>query len=188
MKKVILCLALLATGVAQESKTGHQGSADMRIGPIHREIAETSPVAKELIERIVRDPRILSRHKIAIRVRIFNTTDHEINFQRMDAAFDVKNIKTGKRAPETPTGCTVDFFSECYTWTPPNSEANGYGLKPGLTIKPNEFSESTDLLDAYYELSPGKYSVVSYFCAEKREGPECFKSNKITITIPPVTK
>ncbi len=36
-----------------------------------------------------------------------------------------------------------------------------------------------------YILKPGSYSVVDYFCAKQREGPECFKSNKITIIIPP---
>jgi hypothetical protein len=176
-------MLLSTTAIAQAPNAGKQESAYRRIGPIHREIVETSPVAKEVIAQIPRDPRILSPFKIAIRVRIYNTSDHEINFQRMDAAFEVTNIKTGKRPPETQLGCAVDFFSDCYTSRMPKSEDNGYGRKPGLTIKPNEFVESTDLLDSYYELSPGVYSVVSYFCAEKREGPECFKSNRINVTV-----
>lgn len=184
MRNVFLFLALLAVGTAQEPKIGQMESGHTKIGQVHREVAETSPVAKMVIERVARDPRLLSPYKIAVRVRIYNISDHEINYQRWGFTSDVTDIKAGKRAPETPTGCYSHFFSDCYTWSEPMPESGGFGRKPGLTIEPNKYFETTDLLDSNYRLDPGDYSVVGYFCAAEREGPECLKSNKITITVP----
>jgi hypothetical protein len=37
-------------------------------------------------------------------------------------------------------------------------------------------------LDVDYKLSPGEYTVVGYLCG-MTEGPECIKTNAITITV-----
>lgn len=184
MRYAILCLALITAALAQEPKSGQPGSAYARIGAVHREISEKSPVAKLSIEQVPRDPRIMNPFKITIQTRLYDTSDHEINYRRIEIAFDFTDLKTGRRAPETALGCAVNFFSDCYTSHMPMSEANGFGKKPGLTIEPHKYFESKDFVDGFYKLSSGQYSVVAYFCAAEREGPECLRSNKIIISVP----
>jgi hypothetical protein len=173
--------------ISQTPKLGQFVSAYSKaIGPVSREIAETSPVATEMIERVAPDPRILTTNKIAVRYVIRNTTDHEIHYIEPLQTFNVTDVKTGERVPETPFGCSVNFFSKCYTSRMPAGIGNGMGDKSGkprIVVPPHGSVEYVGFLDASYQLSVGEFSVVGYFCADEREGPECFKSNKITITI-----
>ena len=166
------------------------GDVEQKIGVIHREIAESSPVAKLVIEQVPRNPRWQTPAKIDVQAKTYNTSDHEINFRHCGVYFDVADIKTRKRPPETQIGCREHFFSDCHTWRMPLPDDNGFGQKPGFTIKPGQSRVSADgLVDSEYQLNPGVYSVIAYFCADKQpEEPEYFKSNTITITIAADTK
>jgi hypothetical protein len=55
-----MLLAILASGTPQASETGHPPSAWQRTGPIEREIADSSPVAREVIEQPNRSTALLS--------------------------------------------------------------------------------------------------------------------------------
>jgi hypothetical protein len=170
-------------GLQQSAKTGQQGGrAYEPIGPVHREIAEKSPVAIAVIEQTAPNPGVLG-YRVAIRAAVRNITDHELQYVNPELVYDVTDSRTGKRVAETPAGCYWLFFSECYTPSEPPGRASEdpakYVIPPYATIEilPMQY------LDMDYKLDPGDYAVVGYFCASKREGPECFKSNKIRISI-----
>jgi hypothetical protein len=190
MKSVILLSAIFASGMPQESQPGHPVSAYSAVGPVHREVANTSPVAKEVIE-LIAPKKGMVQYKIAIRSTLYNLTNHELIYVDPRQYFDVQNLKTGKRADSSPTGCYVNFFLDCYTPSMPiGRPGTGFGVTG--TGVPNDVIPAQgsvgitpdDYIDMYYRLEPGEYSVVGIYCASKREGPECFKSNKITIQVP----
>jgi hypothetical protein len=149
---------------------------------LHREIAEHSPVAVEDIEQIAPRPGV--GYTVAVRATVRNTTNHELQYVNPDQFYDVRYSGTGKRVPDTDSGCYYDFLSDCYTPSPPHG-IPGSGL-PKAIIPPHGSIEipPTQYLDVFYEMNPGEYRVVGYFCASQREGPECFKSDTIKITIP----
>jgi hypothetical protein len=192
MKNGILFLALIAAmsmhgqiiGTTNDGRTV-QIDHGKPIGPQHREIAESSQVATAVIEQTT-PGRQMTPYKIAIQFTIHNTSNHELSYASPYLTLDVHNKATGERAKEGPYGCYVHFFSNCYSPSIPRGIPSG-GIKP-LTIPQGGKYEEQLLLDGEYNLEPGQYSVVGYFCAAKGEGPECFKSNAITITISPVTK
>jgi len=190
MKNSVLFLALVASVTMQAQVTGrveHDDNAGgyKPIGPVHREIAESSPVATAVIERTTPGNQ-LTPFKIAIRFTIRNISDHELSYTGPLTTLDVHNIATGQRAEDGPYGCYVHFFSKCYTPSIPRGIPAG-GVKP-LQIPKDSTFEDVHLVDGEYKLQPGQYSVVGYFCATQGEGPECFKSNTITITISPAAK
>jgi hypothetical protein len=122
--------------------------------------------------------------KIAVHATLQNTSEHELVYVNPQVFFDVRNGRTNRRAPDTPAGCYANFFSKCYTPSMPHgipSTGLPKDIVPAtgsIELKPLAY------LDMDYELDPGEYTVVGIYCAAEREGPECFKSNKITITVP----
>lgn len=186
--KTMLLLALFMSGLQQTAKTQQQGGrAYEPIGPVHREIAEKSAVAIVVIEQTAPNPGVLG-YRVAVRATVRNITDHELRYVNPELVYDVTASRTGKRATETPAGCYWLFFSECYTPSEPPGRASEDPAK--FVIPPHATIEilPVQYLDIDYKLDPGDYAVVGYFCASKREGPECFKSNKIAITIPTENK
>jgi hypothetical protein len=186
IKIYVALLALLFTGVssAQLPPNLGPGSVYVRTGPVHRQIAETSPVATVVIEQTA--PKAgMKQFKIAVRATVHNTTGHELRYVNPSQNYDVTDRKTGKRAPNTDAGCYGNFFMDCYT--PSFPVGVGPSGPPTYVIPPHGSKEIEPLayIDMDYKLDPGEYTVVGYFCATEREGPECFKSNRITITIPP---
>jgi len=111
------------------------------MGPVRREIAESSPWRRSVIGLTTKDPRILSPFKIGIRNVIHNTTNHEICYVAPLQVYDVMNSETGERAPETSVGCSVNFFSECYTSCMPKGIQSAG--KPKITLAPHASSEET---------------------------------------------
>jgi hypothetical protein len=181
MKQVLFLLALFIIDPNQPP-SGQQGNAYRPTGPVNREMADHSPVAVEIIEQI--DPRPGVGYKVAVRATVKNTTNHELQYINPEQFYDVRYSGTGKRVPDTDAGCYYDFLSDCYTRSLPPGIAG-----PGLPKDVIPMHGSIEILpaqylDMFYQLTPGEYSVVGYFCASQREGPECFKSNTIRIKIP----
>ncbi|WP_263366987.1 hypothetical protein [Edaphobacter bradus] len=195
MKSVLVLLAFIASGIQEAPITGHPSPAYERRGAVHREIAESSPFAREVIQQVAPEPGIQFKNTasnspqpfIAIRAVIHNISDHELVYVNPQQFYDVFNSKTGERAPTTDTGCYVNFFLDCYTPTLPRGIPS---TGPPKDVIPAHGSKNlmVGYLDMDYQLAPGTYTVVGYYCATQREGPECFKSNKITISIPEPTK
>jgi hypothetical protein len=184
MKSILVLLAFIASGTQDTPLVGHIAERSYTRGAIHREIAESSPFAREVIEQVTPERGV--QFKISIQAVIHNTSDHELVYVNPAQFYDVYNNKTGERAPTTATACYVNFWLDCYTRLPPP----GTGLAgPPKDVIP--VGGSKNLMEGYldmdYQLTPGTYAVVGYYCSTYREGPECFKSNKITITIPEPT-
>jgi hypothetical protein len=184
VKSIVVLLAFLFSGMRQEG-----GRAYEPIGPLHREIADTSPVAALTIRQVIpRDPGYLTKAKFEIKATLRNLTEHQLTYVNPQLVFDARNSATGESAPDTPTGCYANFFSKCYTPSAP------WGMlstgPPKHVVPPNGEFEIVppEFIDQYYQLAPGKYDVVGIFCATQREGPECFRSNKITIAVSPEEK
>jgi hypothetical protein len=175
MRFVILVLCFLA--LQQAPVEGHPGGVVVHVGPVNREIADSSPVAKGVIALGI--PAQGTLHKVAIHFEMDNLTTHALHYSDTLVVYDVKNIKTGLRAPETAFGCSVDFFSDCHTIGSPMrpGSVNHLDIPPGGSFKENHY------IDASYYLEAGEYNVIGYACAAQREGPECFKTNTINITV-----
>lgn len=171
---LVLCsLALKQTPVLQRPRNGEI----IHIGPVNREIADRSPVATAILTHGA--PHRITNHKIAVNITIHNLTDHELSFTDPLEVFDVHNSKTGERAPETPIGCDLNFFSPCHT-------TGGFPRLGGVQVihvPPHGTEEDESYLDIPYQLDPGEYTVLGYVCAAQREGPECFKTNTIKVTV-----
>ncbi|WP_263366983.1 hypothetical protein [Edaphobacter bradus] len=186
MKSVLVLLALVASYIQEPPITGHPSPAYERSGAVHREIAESSPFAREVIQQVV--PKPGNQFKISIRAVIHNISNHELVYVNPAQFYDVFNIKTGERAPTTAAGCYGNFFLDCYTPTLPRGIPSTGPPKDVIPVHGSIENVKAGNLDMFYQLTPGPYTVVGYYCATQREGPECFKSNKITITIPEPTK
>jgi hypothetical protein len=184
MKSVLVLLALIASYIQEPPITGHPSPAYER-GAVHREIAESSPFAKEVIKQVAPEPGV--QFKIAIRAVIHNISNHELVYANSQQFYDVFNIKIGERAPTTATGCYVNFFLDCYTPTLPRGIPSAGPPKDVIPVNGSK-NVMVGYLDMDYQLTPGTYTVVGYYCATQREGPECFKSNRIIITIPEPTQ
>jgi hypothetical protein len=170
---------VLASGMQQDTEP----SAWKPTGPLHREIADSSPVAKEVIEQTSPRPG-MAQYKVAIRATVYNLTNHTLTYENPSQFYEVRSSKTGELAKSTPTGCYVNFFRECYT---PSATRGVSGFGPIEKVIPAQGSVlilPEDYIDMDYVLDPGEYTVVGIYCSTKREGPECFRSNKITIRIP----
>jgi len=179
MKVITLFIAIMLPITAATQV--RPGNAYEKIGPVGREIMDKSPVASEAISLTV--PAKGYSYKIAIHAVLTNTSDHEIKYINPSQYYNVVDAETGKRAPETETGCYMNFFSDCFRPSAPSGTAGSdavikIGSHHSYEIKPDDF------LDMLYKLVSGRYLVTGYFCAVKQEGPECFKSNTIMITIP----
>lgn len=182
MKYILIMFGLIAPIMQQASTslTEKNHSAYETVGPIHREISQTSPVATEVIEQTGPSPGY--KYKIRVQATVRNITNHQLVYVDPRQYYDVRVRGTGERAPETAAGCYVNFFSDCYRLSTPKGIPST-GL-PKEIISPRGTIENVDFLDASYELAPGEYTVVGIYCSTQREGPECFKSNTITVTIP----
>jgi hypothetical protein len=170
----------MASAVPQDYPM-HPNSPYKSTGPLHRDIAENSPVAKEVIMQTT--PRSGYEYKIAIRATISNITDHPLRYVDAGQYYDVRNRKTGQRPLDTPIGCYVNFFSECYTPSMPVGKTS-FDLPTIIPPRGSIDTKPDQYIDMYYKLDTGEYTVVGYYCAAEREDPECFKSNTIMITIP----
>jgi hypothetical protein len=185
MKSVLVLSALIASGIQEATLVGHPAERDYKRGAVHREIAESSPFAKEVIQQVAPEPGI--QFKIAIKAVIRNVSNHELVYVDPQQFYDVFNIKTGERAPTTASGCYVNFFLDCYTRLPPPGTGLGGPPKDVIPVGGSK-NMIVGYLDMDYQLTPGTYTVVGYYCATQREAPECFKSNRIIITIPEPTQ
>jgi hypothetical protein len=182
----LICIALILTFASSDGqqKSNGQNGAEIPpfiprlIGPEHREIGDGSPFSQLVLASAIPDPQ--SRENFAVRATLHNLTDHELTFVDVGGAFDVRAGTSGKLAPETAFGCSIDFFSECHTTRkrPPWSAIVLHVPEHG------SLDLGVSYLDPEYILEPGSYTVVEYFCAKQREGPECLKSNAITIDVP----
>jgi hypothetical protein len=185
MKSVIVLLAFIASGIQETPQVGHIAERSYPRGAVYREIAESSPFAKVEIQQVAPEPGI--QFKIAVQSVIHNISNHELVYVNPQVLFDVFDSKTGERAPTTATACYTNFFLDCYTPTPPPGTPSAGPPKDVIPVHGSQ-KMLIGYLDLYYQLAPGTYTVVGYYCSTHREGPECFKSNKITITIPEPTK
>jgi hypothetical protein len=147
------------------------------IGPETRAIKENSPLIRVVISPASPDPR--SQFRVAVKMTLYNLTDHDLSYSDVDGAYDVRISGSGKRAVETPFGCSIDFFSECHTgkvpqpWSPALLHIPSHGmLELGISY-----------LDPEYVLEPGTYSVMGYFCTKQGGTRECIESNRITIDV-----
>jgi hypothetical protein len=192
MKKVVLLMALVASMSmhAQIIGTTEDGQAveighEKPIGPLHYVIAESFPDAKQVIEQIPPE-RGMKQFKIALQTTIYNTSDHELRFVSPGTDYIVIDMRTGLPPKDTPAGCYINGFSKCFTPSVPVGIPSS-GL-PVDVIPVGGKVTHLEYLDQGYILEAGKYSVTGIYCTAKGQGRECFKSNTITITIPPATK
>jgi hypothetical protein len=180
MKTISLLLVFISFGVQQQTVTPDPEYGVPR-GPVHRDVAENSPVATIVIS-VVPHPRVSYQGKLLIGASIHNVTNHELHYVYPQLYFEVRNSATGKLPPITPAGCHTLFFSDCYIASTPSSFSPA-NVPPAI-IPPQGTINESDYIDHFYTLAPGEYTVVGIFCAKKREGPECFKSNEIEVTVP----
>lgn len=180
MKNIALLLALMSFGVQQQ--TLDLGLEDgVPRGPVHRDIAKTSPVATMVISEVPH-PKVSLEGKLLIKASVQNITNHELRYVYPQLFFEVRNSATGALPPITPAGCHGLFFSNCYIARTPSSFSPA--RVPPSIIPAHGMISNSDYIDHYYTLAPGEYSVVGIFCAKEREGPECFRSNEIKVTVP----
>lgn len=181
MKSIVLLSILISCGVIQSSLPKDHVDEYPRAS-WHREIGASSPVATEEIFR-AQHANISYQGKISIGATVHNLTDHDLRYVSPEQYYEVRASNTGELAPVTPFGCHVIFFSECYERNLPIGIPSAG--PPTAIITPHGSQDMpVQYIDAYYTLSPGEYEVVGILCAKEREGPECFKSNKIKITVP----
>jgi hypothetical protein len=166
--------------------SSQQNVGDRRVGPIHRDIAESSAVAKQVIEQTAPEAG-MTQFKIAIRATLLNTTDHDLTFAYPGQVYDVRVSKTGERAQDSPAGCYVNFFSDCFMRAPSPGSSGIYG-PPRDVIPPNGKIVRLQYIDQDYILPPGEYTVVGIYCAGEGEARTCFKSNKIIVVVPPAAE
>jgi len=121
-----------------------------------------------------------------IEVVLENISNHEIkySFESRDHRYRRQGIVfldvrdgNGNLAPETEDGCRSHFFSTCHTQV----YLSPHGDRP-RSFAPREKIVSSEPLSVEYNLDPGEYTVVGYVCGMS-EGPECFKTNTIKITV-----
>lgn len=177
----VVCLALIATaqsGAQAESRgTRETGPYGIReIGIVQKEIAEFSPVASATLQAF-KNP-VKAGEIIPIHFILENRSDHDIEYEGgFYPALDVRD-ENGKLAPETETtGRDVHFFSPHHTESRPKTRTPPQGI-----IHAHQKKEGDYAISAEYRLPPGTYTAVGYVCTVK-EGPECFKTNTITITV-----
>jgi hypothetical protein len=166
------------TNTVQSSDTWRSGRVRI-IGIQNRKIADSSPSVSATISPALGPAKAGSAVKVHLVVE--NTSDHEIAFWGALVMFDVRD-ENGKLAPETPEGCALHFFSPCYSVT----EYNGSELSsPLLRLVPHKKLEDDEDLTQEYDLSqPGSYTAVGYLCSLVDQGPGCFRTNTIKITVP----
>jgi hypothetical protein len=168
----VVCLALSATAQAGPKAGPHE---IREIGIVHKEIAESSPVASGTLQA-VKNP-VKAGEGIRVHFTLQNRSDHDIQFG--DALVPVLDVRdeNGDLAPETAIGRDIHFFSPHHTEKRPPFLTAREGI-----IHAHGKEEGDCYPIAEYVLTPGTYTVVGYVCSVK-EGPECFKTNTITITV-----
>ena len=182
----LLALAAMAQSEAPAMRQGsstqvtgpdlHHDSSSHVVGVVHREIADSSPVASATL-RSVQNP-VKAGSDIKIHFVLENRSDHGIKYFGDLLEVDVRD-QYGKLPPETTLGCDRHFFSPCHSEGP----GGDVHVSPPQGIIPSHGKlEYDDFLNGQYNLVLGTYTVVGYVCAVK-EGPECFKTSMITITV-----
>ena len=171
----VVCVALTATAQSQAPARDHVRVGSEEIGVVHKEIAESSPVASATLQAI-KNP-VKAGEGIRVHFTLENRSGHDIEYTSgIHPVIDVRD-ENGNLAPETETGQALHFFSPHHTdekWT---SKLPLHGIIPAHGKEEGYCSPSAE-----YRLSSGTYTVVGYVCTIK-EGPECFKTNTITITV-----
>jgi hypothetical protein len=186
----VLIVGLLAVvAVAQTGSTTNTGLPPVErpprpvIGVVPQEIADSSPVISATITAPSCAPANTFNigSDINIHIVLQNRTDHDVRYLEASLRgihglvnYDVRD-NNGDLPPETELGCGRHFFSPCHT------ETGTRALVPP-PIAPKGTLEKDWHLNAEYELAPGTYTVVGYVCG-MQEGPECFKTNTIIITV-----
>jgi hypothetical protein len=159
---------------AQELRV--EGEPEHIIGVVHRDIAESSPLASATISAL--QSPVKAGEPVKIRIVIENRSDHEIVLPDFGAfVFDARD-SNGDLLPETDIGCVFHFFSPCHKY-----KKMGEGLV--ATISAHKKYEWDTLLNTEYDLSrPGTYTVVGYvqIFADGSDHIN-FKTNKIKITV-----
>ena len=155
------------------------------LGVIPQPIADSSPVAVASIQVMDSSDNIFKVGSvIKIHYSFQNRSDHQITYSEgsrtgsyfhAPVTLDVRD-ENGNLPPETPFGCDFHFFSPCHT-------APHLARLPVPVRFPSGAKREGEIwLSAQYTLAPGKYTAIAYICGMS-EGPECFKTNTITITV-----
>jgi hypothetical protein len=170
----VFLLALTAAAQLQAPASAHVRVGPEVIGIVHKEIADSSPVAFATLHAEQNPVKVGSI--IPIHFTLENRSDHDLKLFGGFPEVDIRD-KDGKIAPETAFGCGDHFFSPCHT-------APGHSTRGPLrgAIPVHGRVEDEIYPGPQYNLAPGTYTVVGYVCAVQ-EGPECFKTNTITITV-----
>ena len=150
----------------------HVGEPERVVGVVHKNVAESSSVASEIISA----PGSPFKHgaKIEVRFVFTNLLDKNIEMYGRTLRLEVRDDQ-GKLPSETDAGCRRHWFSPCYTNKP-------VAVLPVPPLGAHEKLIGRYDLSMEYDLKPGQYSVVGYECS-RGETPECFKTNRIMITV-----
>jgi hypothetical protein len=156
---------------------GQVREPDQVIGIVHRDIAESSPLASVTISAAKHTFKV--GEEINIHWVLVNLSDHDLLLEPDSSVADVRDAD-GALPPETDLGCLSHFFSPCYKF-------REMGKGPPVAIPPRKKYVLDGVLNPAYDLTkPGTYTVVDYvhLCDENgEEATGFFKSNTIKITI-----
>jgi len=180
--KTFIMLGLLFLGANLAAQT--RPLVGVYSSPVHHEIANWSPVAEEMIS-IRTNPWKDGADAVMINVWLFNPTNHEVRFKNVQQFFDVRLSLTGVRAPETPVGCAIHFFSDCFQG---NGKASSVPVAAPDTedvIPPHGMISKIYPVKREYLFKPGSYQVTGVYCADRVQPdvPECIISDRVPVHI-----
>ena len=172
----MLAIASLCVHVAAQEAPGHSAEDEpIKIGIVHREIAESSPVVSATLSS--KATSFQSGGSVKVHLVVRNTSDHEVPYVGPILVVEIHDA-SGNVSAETDFGCRRHWFSSCHYLKGVNRVPLGHG-----NLAPNGRLESDmELSDEYKFDRSGTYTAVGYVSGIK-EGPEYFKTNSVNITI-----
>jgi hypothetical protein len=176
-----IALLVLTATAQSDAPVGRPagGEPPHPVGAVHREVADSSPVASATLSPIQNPVKAGSITKVHFVLE--NRSDHAIKY----IGFPVLDVRdeNGNVAPETINGRGMHFFSPRHTEGGAGNTYIGGGAYTLRGIIPVHGKlEEDGFVNSEYELTPGTYTVVGYVCGMK-EGPECFKTNSVKVTV-----